>query len=96
MADKGYVGTKNSDIAASMKTDSNQKDWHSNEFWKMFNVARDDSEKVFAHFFYKKFTQLSKWPREGSNSFIDWAKNVTCCITLYNYAKLRNADAIWH
>lgn len=94
MADKGYVGTKNSHIAASMKTDSNRKDWYSKEFWKIFNGARVDSERVFAHFFYNKFTQLSKWPGKGSNSFIDWAKNVTCCIILYNYTKLRNAHAI--
>ena len=94
MADKGYVGTKNPHVAASMKRDSDRKDWYSKEFWKMFNGARVDSERVFAHFFYNKFTQLSKWPGKGSNTFIDWAKNVTCCIILYNYTKLKNAVAI--
>ena len=94
MADKGYVGAKNDQIAAAMRKNDDRKDWYSKEFWKMFNGARVDSERVFAHFFYNKFTQLSRWPGKGSNSFIDWAKNVICCIILYNYTKLKNANVI--
>ena len=94
MADKGYVGAKNVHVAAAMKNSDGRKDWYSKEFWKIFNGARVDSERVFAHFFYNKFTQLSKWPGKGTNAFVDWAKNVLCCIVLYNYTKLRNANVI--
>ena len=94
MADKGYVGSKHKGVAAAMKDDDARKDWYSKEFWKIFNGARADVERVFAHFFYNKFTQLSKWPGKGPKSFLDWAKNVTCCIILYNCMKLRNADVI--
>ena len=44
MADKGYVGTKNPNIAASMKKHNNRKKWYSKQFWKIFNGARVDSE----------------------------------------------------
>ena len=71
MADKGYVGAKNKHLAAAMKNKDVRKAWYSKQFWKMFNGARGDSERVFAHFFYNKFTQLSKWPGKGSNSFSD-------------------------
>ena len=94
MADKGYIGSRNVHIAAAMKRNDERRKWYSKEFWKIFNAARADSERVFAHFFYNKFTQLSKWPGKGSKAFIDWAKNVTCCIILYNYTKIKNADLI--
>ena len=94
MADKAYIGIDSKNIAAAMRKTDKRKDWYSKEFWKIFNGARGDSERVFAHFFYNKFTQLSKWPGKASDAFVNWAKNVTCCIVLYNYLKLHTASAI--
>ena len=94
MADKGYVGIGSNNVAATMKKTDPRKEWYSKEFWKIFNSARGDSERVFAHFFYNKFSQLSKWPGKGKNAFTNWAKNVTCCIVLYNFLKVRNVKVI--
>ena len=94
IADKGYVGTKNHQIAAAMKRPDARRKWYSKRFWKLFNGARGDSERVFAHFFYNKFTQLSHWPGKGDDAFIRWSKNVACCIMMYNFVKLRNADLL--
>ena len=94
MADKGYQGLDQTQIAATMKSDDGRKSFYSKEFWKIFNTARGDSERVFAHFFYNKFTQLSRWPGKGKHSFVDWAKNVTCCIVIYNWLKLSQASTI--
>ena len=71
MVDKGYVGIDSHNIAASMKKNDKRRNWYSKEFWHIFNGARADSERVFAHFFYNKFTQLSHWPGKGPESFID-------------------------
>ena len=94
MADKGYVGANCSNIAAAMKKNDSRRKNYSKEFWKMFNGARADSERAFAHFFYNKFTQLSNWPGKGDNAFMDWAVNVICCIILYNKLKLKNVKCI--
>ena len=94
MADKGYVGINNDNVAAAMKKNDSRRKTYSKNFWKMFNGARSDSERVFAHFFYNKFTQLSHWPGKGKHAFIDWAINVTCCIILYNKLKLKNVKCI--
>lgn len=94
MADRGYEGIDDNNIAASMKTPDERRQFYSKEFWKIFNTARGDSERVFAHFFYNTFHQLSRWPGKGDNSFVDWAKNVTCCIVIYNWLKLRRAATI--
>ena len=94
MADKGYVGVESDNVAAAMKKNDKRRRHYSKDFWKMFNAARADSERVFAHFFYNKFIQLSHWPGKGDKSFTDWAMNVTCCIILYNALKLRNSNCI--
>ncbi len=67
-----------------------RKNW-SPHFWSEFQVARSDSERIFAHFFVNYFVQLSNWPGKGEKSFKKWALNVTSAIIIYNECKLRNA-----
>ena len=89
LADKGYIGTEIRNIAATLK-DDHSKNIYPDSFWKIFNVARSDSERVFAHFFANKFCQLGNWNGKGNKTFDDWALNVTCCIIVYNILKLKN------
>lgn len=94
MADKGYLGAKSNNIAAAFRRGMSARDEYSPQFWQKFNIARGDSERVFAHFFYNKFSQLGDWRGIGKRSFDDWALNVTCCIILYNIMKLRHAKSL--
>ena len=91
LGDKAYGGIDSDNIAAGMKKNDKRKAAYSKDFWHCFHGARGDSERAFAHFFFNKYTQLNHWTGKGDGSFVDWAKNVTCCIALYNFVKLSNA-----
>ena len=84
----GDTGYKNEPgIAAAVRKNDFRRRMFSKTFWKEFNTARSDSERVFAHFFSNKFPLLNNWKGKKDNTFDDWALNVTCCIILYNYLK---------
>ena len=84
----GDTGYKNEPaIAAAVRKTDYRRKMFSKSFWKEFNKARSDSERVFAHFFSNKFPLLSNWKGKKHNTFEDWAMNVTCCIILYNFFK---------
>ena len=89
LADKGYVGAHKETecIAAVLKTNMKERKEYSKKYWHQFNVARADVERVFAHFFHNKFTQLSKWPGKSQKTFIKFSANVICCVILYNLVK---------
>ena len=83
LADAGY---KNEGlIAAAVKKNDKRKKKYSRSFWKTFNAARCDSERVFAHFFSNKFPLLANWKGKSKNTFNEWSLNVICCVILYNY-----------
>ena len=45
MADKGYVGIGNENVAATMRKNDPRREWYSNQFWKVFNNScRQDSK----------------------------------------------------
>ena len=90
MADKGYIGHDASNIAACLRSNMSGREKYSPQFWEQLKIARSDSERVFAQFFFNKFYQLANWKGKGVNSFKDWALNVTCCIIIYNELKIRN------
>ena len=87
IADTGYKNEPG--IAASVKRNDRRREQFSKSFWKDFNRARGLSEVVFAHFFSNKFPLLSHWKCTGKNTFEMWAKNVMCCVILYNCLKRR-------
>ena len=97
LADKGYVGVNHDSrtIAAVPKDDMEEHDWFSKKYWKSFNSARGECERIFAEFFHNRFTQLGRWPGKGQHSFKEWSANVTACIVLYNVFKY-NAHRFVH
>ena len=90
LADKGYQGVQHetSNIAFVLKINDKNRKRFSDRFWKQINAARADVERVFAHFFYNKFTQLGAWKGKSGETFQDWALNVICCIIVYNTLKI--------
>ena len=92
LADKGYVGIKKDDIkciAPVMKKGMKERKRFAGSYWHEMNLARSEVERVFAHFFTNKFTQLSKWQGKSKQTFIEFSANVICCIILFNTIKLR-------
>lgn len=89
LADKGYVGVNydSKSIAAVPKSDMEDHEWFSKTYWRAFNTARGECERIFAEFFYNRFTLLGRWPGKGQHSFTEWSANVTSCIILYNVLK---------
>lgn len=63
------------------------KEAYSKNFWYQFNVARANVERIFADFFYNKFTQLGEWPGTSKKTFIDFSANVTSAVIVYNVLK---------
>ena len=92
IADKGYKNT--TEIAAQVKKNDKRRQNFSKNFWKTFNSARVDVERVFAHFFYNKFKLLGNWPGKHKKTFEEWSLNVICCIILYNILKIKNQAVI--
>ena len=90
LADKGYQGVQHetSSMAVVLKRNQKNRNKYSKRFWKEINSARADSERIFSHFFYNKFTQLGNWKGKSKQTFEDWALNVICCVILYNVLKI--------
>ena len=90
LADKGYVGVQNEckSIAVALKKGrKSQRKKFSKQYWYNFNSARSQVERVFAHMFSNKFTQLSRWPGKSRDTFLEFCSNVICSIILYNVLK---------
>ena len=91
LADKGYIGVKKDDInciAPVMKKGMKERKKFSDSYWHEMNLARSEVERVFAHFFSNKFTQLSKWQGKSKGTFVEFSANVICCVILFNVIKL--------
>ena len=91
IGDCGYMNE--SGVAASVKRVDRRRLMFSKSFWKEFNRARNTSEVVFAHFFSNKFPLLSSWKCTGRNNFEFWARNVICCVIVYNCMKRETLKA---
>ena len=93
LADKGYIGVQHSKcIAAVLKKGMTGRKHFSKNYWHQMNAARADSERVFADFFYNKFTQLGAWKGKSKETFVEWSLNVICAIILYNVQKIHNVN----
>ena len=57
------------------------------QYWRNFNAARSQVERVFAHVFSNKFTQLGHWNGKSRSTFIEFCANVICSIIMYNALK---------
>lgn len=89
LADKGYVGCQSEveSIAAVLKLNMPGRKHFTKQYWRSFNVARSECERVFGDFFHNKFSQLGHWPGKSKQTFMDFSTNITCCIILYNSIK---------
>ncbi len=91
VGDTGYMNEPG--VAAAVRGNDGRKEMFSKTFWKSFNDARNASEVVFAHFFSAKFPLLSKWKCTSKDNFEFWAKNVMCCVIVYNHMKRETLKA---
>lgn len=95
----GYVGINKSHlggadcIAAIARKDMVEvRTKYSKTFWRHFNIARGECERVFGDFFHNKFSQLGKWPGKSQKTFVDFSANVVACIVLYNVIKVNSVE----